>query len=94
MRSILLGCTKRSPLFVHRLMKSKSKMGSNEVKGHILDKRKPTQIGISHYIVACNSSKLEHATGRKLWQDVRETITILNPTALKTIPILAEDYAQ
>ena len=69
-------------------------MGSNEVKGHILDKRKPTQNGISHYIVACNSSKLEHATGRKLWHDVKETITILNPTALKTIPDLAEDYAQ
>ena len=75
-------------------MKSKSKMGSNEVKGHILDRRKPTQNGISHYIVACNSSKLEHATGRKLWHDVKETITILNPTALKTIPDLAEDYAQ
>ena len=61
---------------------------------HILDKRKPTQNGISHYIVACNSSKLDHATGRKLWQNVKETITILNPTALKTIPNLAEEYAQ
>ena len=69
-------------------------MGSKEVKGHILDKRTPTQSGISHYIVACNSAKLEHATGRKLWRDVKETITILNPTALKTIPNLAEDYAQ
>jgi len=94
MRSILLGCTRRSPLFVHRLIKSKSKLGSSEViKGHILDKRKPIQNGISHYIVACNSSKLEDTAGRKLWRDVKETITILNPTALKTIPDLAEEYA-
>ena len=74
-------------------MKS-SKLKSGQVKDHILDKRKPTKEGISHYIVACNSSKLEHATGRKLWNDVQQTITILNPTALNSIPLLAEDYAQ